>query len=314
MPVPPGTDPADARMLAVQQPTLQISGFEAQQLPLRRVIFLRNLQLEEAAPVLGVPIQAGQDGLTTVHAMDRDDTTARQRETFAGRIWQRGPNLRACPDSHPISTTDRELGILVITHMGAIGSAAAQAPPVGSGTVSPLHNLHDTALIARGEAKIQEHLLDPLCRPRLTPQCRTTDADELILAAKLGKTTEGLDGIRVSRIEHAPASKQSSRHADSSTHVRQVPGFIPRWPGLTLYHDNVCCEGDTGTPVPQGAPYGSRGSVGRSCPRPGPATARSSSARSLEHSFQRRATSRSRTMPRYRCKHGGVRACDSARR
>ena len=229
MPVPPGTDPADARMLAVQQSTPQISGFEAQQLPLRRVIFLRNLpiQLEEAAPVLGVPIQAGRDGLTTVHAVDRDDTTARQRKTFAGRIWQRGPNLRACPDSHPISTTDRELGILVITHMRAIGSAAAQAPPVGSGTVSPLHDLHDTALIARGEAEIQEGLLDPLCGPRLTPQCRTTDADELILIAKLGKTTEGLDGSRVSRIEHAPASKQSTRHADNSTHVPQIPGFIP---------------------------------------------------------------------------------------
>lgn len=172
MPVPPGTDPADARMLAVQQSTLQISGFEAQQLPLRRVIFLRNLpiQLEEAAPVLGVPIQAGRDGLTTVHAVNRDDTTARQRETFAGRIWQRGPNFRACPDSHPISTTDRELGILVITHMRAIGSAAAKAPSIGSGT-------------------------------------------------------EGLDGSRVSWIEHAPESKQASRHPDSSMHICQISGF-----------------------------------------------------------------------------------------
>ena len=144
--------------------------------------------------MLGVPIQAGQDGLTTVHAVDRDDTTARQRETLASRIWQRGPNFRTCPNSHPISTADRELSILMITDMGTIGSAAAQATTVGSSTVGLLHDLHDAALVARGETKIQKGLLDPLCRPRFTPQRRTTDDDELILPTKFSIAAEGLDG------------------------------------------------------------------------------------------------------------------------
>lgn len=135
MPIPPSASPAYAWMLAVQQPTLQISSFQAHLLPPRCIVFLRNcpVQLAETALMLRVPVQARRDGLTTVHALDRDDTTTRQRKTLEGRFWQRGPNCRTCPNSYPISTPDREFGILMITDMGAIGSAAARATAVELG-------------------------------------------------------------------------------------------------------------------------------------------------------------------------------------